>query len=106
MQANKFVEKFGWNDARVCILNCACPEDRWLMRHGEFISDDAFDDLKRLVESWELIESLGGLVKAKTNLSSVEFNLSKSVWFGEDKLEKQDFASKLRQAIADVESCQ
>ena len=92
MKANEFVKKFGWNDARVCILNCACPEDRWLMRHGNLLSDQDFDDLKRLVESHELIEQYNGLFEAK-ELIRVSPKMT----------------SELREvaaAIADVESCQ
>lgn len=96
MQANEFVKKFGWNDARVCILNCACPEDRWLMRHGEFISDDAFDDLKRLIESYELVEKVGGLSLSKDLYRDFE-----CVHIGLDLIE----CRKLGKAIADVESC-
>lgn len=91
MQAIEFIKKFGWNDARVCILNCACPEDRWLMRHGELISDDAFDDLKRLVESYELVERFGGLEKAMDFVINQEAN---GLNMG-----------SLAKAIADVESC-
>lgn len=65
MKAKEFIQKFGWNDARVCILNCACPEDRWFMRHGSLVSDQDFDDLKRLVESYELVEKQGGLERVK-----------------------------------------
>lgn len=88
MKANEFVKKFGINDAKCCILNCASPEDRWLMRRGDLISDDAFDDLKRLVESHELVESYGGLKNAKHELL------------------KRNSQTVLEQAIADVESCQ
>ena len=87
MKANEFVKKFGWNDARVCILNCACPEDRWFMRHGDLVSDQDFDDLKRLVESHELVENWGGLDDAKFALQLVRY------------------PERLKQAIADVESC-
>lgn len=105
MQANEFVKKFGW-DKVISELN-KTQDNVVVMWLGSQSNDYALvKDLKRLVKSWELIESLGGLVKAKTNLSSVDYNLSKSVWFGEDKLEKENFASRLRQAIADVEGCQ
>lgn len=100
MQANEFVKEHGWDKAKELLAKAnGCASIKSMGHH--FL----YSDLERLVESWELVESLGGLVKAKTNLSSVEYNLSKSVWFGEDKLEKENFASRLRQAIADVESC-
>lgn len=87
MNAKEFIQKFGWNDARVCILNCACPEDRWFMRRGDLVSDQDFDDLKRLVESYELVEKLGGLDEAKIYVP--------------DGYKSE----RLKQAIADVESC-
>lgn len=87
MKAKEFIQKFGWNDARVCILNCACPEDRWFMRRGDLVSDQDFDDLKRLVESYGLVEKLGGLDEAKIYVP--------------DGYKSE----RLKQAIADVESC-
>lgn len=87
MKANKFVEKFGWGEAKICLLNCASPEDKWLMRQGELICDQDFDDLKRLVESRELVEKLGGINKAK------------------DYVPDGYKSEQLKQAIADVESC-
>ncbi|WP_180173610.1 hypothetical protein [Acinetobacter sp. YH01024] len=91
MNAKEFIQKFGWNDARVCILNCACPEDRWFMRRGDLVSDQDFDDLKHLVESYELVEQFGGLEKAMDAVINQEAN-SRPM-------------SQLAQAIADVESC-
>lgn len=97
MNAKEFIQKFGWNDARVCILNCACPEDRWFMRRGDLVSDQDFDDLKRLVESYELVESYGGIKNTKNKLSTEQgepyYNYS------------QPLIDRLKQAIADVESC-
>lgn len=94
MKANEFVKKFGINDAKCCILNCASPEDRWLMRHGNLISDQDFDDLKRLVESHEIVEFHGGLDAAKKELQ----RQSILRWI-DPKTER------LRVAITDVESC-
>lgn len=104
MNAIAFVKKFGWNDARVCILNCANPQDRWLMRRGELIADQDFDDLKCIVESYVLIESYKGLSAAKEYRKrwfklSAAFNYSK-------ELNKYiiDQLDKLQKVIADVES--
>ena len=94
MNAKDFIQKFGWNDARVCILNCTCPEDRWFMRRGDLVSDQDFDDLKRLVESYELVEKLGGLESAKKELQ----RQSILRWINPE-------TERLRVAIADVESC-
>lgn len=92
MKANEFVRKFGINDAKCCILNCANPEDRWLMRRGDLISDDAFDDLKRLVESHELIEKDFESVEMAEYEYMVSDSYSDPYWV------------RVKQAIADVES--
>ena len=96
MKANEFVKKYGINDAKCCILNCASPEDRWLMRRGDLISDDAFDDLKRLVESHELVMQFGSLEEAKRNSENPN-------WLPDDNT---GLLLELDRAIADVESCQ
>lgn len=70
MNAVEFVKKYGWNDARVCILNCANPQDRWLMRHGDLISDNYFDDLKRLVESYEIVSKFESIDDAKEAINN------------------------------------
>ena len=57
------------------------------------VDSDFVKDLKRLVESWELVEKVGGLNKAKADLASTDYN------------SEQDFYENLKQAIADVESC-
>ena len=57
------------------------------------VDSDFVKDLKRLVESWELVEKVGGLNKAKADLASTDYN------------SEQDFYETLKQAIIDVESC-
>ena len=56
MRANEFVKKFGWGKTIELI--------EFYNRCGSFTCDCDFtyDDLKRLVESYELVEKLGGLV--------------------------------------------
>ena len=104
MTANEFVKKFGWNAARTCILNCACPDDRWLMRHGDLISDQDFDDLKRLVESYELVDEFGDDVSyLKSYLSECNEVVTH---FHLDNWNQTFTRDRLKQAIADVESCQ
>lgn len=96
MNAKEFIQKFGWSDARVCILNCACPGDRWFMWHGDLVSDQDFDDLKRLVESHELVE------KYKNRHGGIRFRIRWGMFRYGDT---QQFNDRLKQAIADVESC-
>ena len=107
MKANEFVKKFGWNDARVCILNCACPEDRWFMRHGDLVSDQDFDDLKRLVESHELVE-IHGFEKSKEIVANAPSDDHFYSWTLGDSGVRDKIVNigELRKAIANVESCQ
>ena len=106
MNAKEFIQKFGWNDARVCILNCACPEDRWFMRHGDLVSDQDFDDLKRLVESYELV-AIHGFEKSKEIVANAPSDDHFYSWTlgGSGVRDKTVNIGELRKAIADVESC-
>lgn len=90
MKASEFVKKFGWRDAISCIESCAKPEERWIMHWGSLVADSDFDELKRLVESHELVQCYGGLDLARkvAHKNCFEFN------------------APLLKAIADVESCQ
>lgn len=78
MKANEFVKKHGWVDAIKYVKNCH-REDK----------NSFYDDLKRLVESHELIEKLGGLKFAKDFI----------------KFTGSTMNNTLENAIADVESC-
>lgn len=87
MKAFEFVKKYGWVEA------------------GKFIKFDSdveivytssfFDDLKKLVESWELVESYGGLKEA--------IRFSKQPY---RQVSTPETHKKLCQAIADMECCQ
>lgn len=91
MKANEFVKRFGVHIANHCLNDCASPDDRWFIHHGALIDGEDFDDLKRLVESHELVKSFGGLEKAMDAVINQEAN-------GRPM-------NQLAQAIADVESC-
>ena len=93
MRANEFVKKFGLKLAQRDIAAL----DSGFIKHDDFLEHygfDILDDLKRLVESHELVEKVGGLALAKIELKSVDYNSEK------------DFYENLKQAILDVESCQ
>ena len=70
--------------------------------HGFFFKEDfykhygfdIYDDLKRLVESHELVEKHGGLIGAKEYLKGNFIQYHMSAY------------ARLKQAILDVESCQ
>lgn len=84
MQANEFIKKWGIERARREII--------LLGTEAVITSDQAWvDELKRLVESHDLVESFGCVEMAKRYL--------------DENLECED-SKTLRQAIADVESCQ
>lgn len=87
MKANEFVKKFGWDRAKreVALIGTIA------MMCGD---NDFNNDLKRLVESLELVEKLGGLETAKKELQ----RQSILRWINPE-------TERLRVAIADVESC-
>ena len=88
MKANEFVKKFGWDAAKH-----KADELKIIESMGDKLSFED-ENLKRLVESHELVESYGSLSNAKTELKK----LSILRWI-DPKTER------LREAIADVESC-
>ena len=91
MKANEFVKKFGWDEV-TSQLN-KTQDNVVVMWLGSQSNDYALvKDLKRLVESHELVESYGGLEDATKVCIQLYCK-------GED-------ISRLKQAIADVESCQ
>ena len=75
MKANEYFKKHGYRKCKA-----ACAQNAWL-NTGFWIQ------LKRLVESHELVEKLGGINEAKNYVPDSY---------------KSD---RLKQAIADVESC-
>lgn len=123
MKANEFVKMYGWdvvkdmlqkypksthvtNDAGVFINSSEYK------KHAPWFADDvdkmvSFDDLERLVESYELVERMGGdIEEIKAHANHVERNLNEGVYF---KCVEEKTAKKLqawKQAINDVESCQ
>lgn len=100
MRANEFVKKFGLVKSRDVVKNAPKDDCSYSIEIGIYLDRYAFskyevyiDDLKRLVESHELVEACGGIDVVKRHLK--EGNVFR---FEEKPL--------MRQAIADVESCQ
>ena len=79
MKANEFVKKFGW----FITTRLVSKVDTTNNPHFPIL----LEDLKRLVESHELVERLGGFEEAKEYVP--------------DNYKSE----QLKQAIADVESC-
>lgn len=92
MKANEFVKKFGWYEAKR-IINP--PFKGYLPQVDVDNVDFSFEDLKRLTESHELINIYDGLDVAKDCLTVENF-----------KRKNLKHWNRLKQAIADVESCQ
>ena len=98
MKAIEFVKKFGWEEAKIIcngvFTGVVCY--KWVELN--------IDDLKRLVESHELVASRGGLCAAKHDLITLQKHLNNT--FGWAKITTSEKIDRLKQAIADVESCQ
>lgn len=95
MKANEFIKKFGLDLAKrdIAALDSGFIKRKDFLEHYGF---DILDDLKRIIESHELVESKGGLTKAKEILAD------NPVWcFGSKR-----YSSPIERAILDVESCQ
>ena len=84
MKANEFVKKFGIEHAKIHIENMEAVQIG--NNHQDYI-----DDLNRLVESHELVKEHGSIVRAKM--------------YAESTYTAPEVVDRLKQAIADVESC-
>ena len=97
MKANEFVKKFGWNEAKEALKRVIWCETAYcsMLGHGCFKSNSDccvdINDLKRLIESHELVKEHGSLGGAKEYADSV--------------YTAPEVAERLHAAIADVESC-
>ena len=100
MRANEFVKKYGWDEAIKQIKN---PTGT----HGASFDYSFMGDLKRLVESNELVERFGGLKKAKNRLQKARLDFCLLVSFKNENNEiLAVYDHVLEKAISDVESCQ
>ena len=104
MKADEFVKKFGWEAAnsfvnwyggKTSFKFLRVKEQTISVHSGDQPYDFHIDALKRLVESHELVESKGGI-----ELSKKEVRQRSIVRWVDPEVER------LREAIADVESCQ
>ena len=104
MNAIEFVKEYGIEEAKKAIKNVAWCETAYCMRlkHGCFKtnSDCCIDinDLKQIVDAFELVDSYGGLKGAKNWIKNVVSNESMSNIMA--------INSDLSKAINLVEQCQ
>lgn len=90
MKANEFIKKFGLKLAQrdIAALDSGFIKREDFLEHYGF---DILDDLKRLVESHELVKDYYGLTRAKEH--------------AESNYTAPELKAALKQAILDVESC-
>ncbi len=112
MKANDFVKKFGLDLAK---LDVRAFESGFIKREDivEHYGFDILDDLKRLVESHELVneffnlEALGfdkAIELSKKQIEELEDNETVEFWHRWDD-DLSCTVARMKQAIADVESC-
>ena len=89
MKANEFVKKFGWEESKKHLLEVREAVNQIPYKHS---AEDFSNDLKRLVESHDLVGRNDGIESAKMMIERTKFPLS-------------DRIIRLKKAIADVESC-
>ncbi|AOA58198.1 hypothetical protein [Acinetobacter larvae] len=93
MKANEFVKKFGWDAVRQIVGDCELLGDKYFIHDN---SEICVYDLKRLVESHELVDECGGLEKAKNRVELEERLPNPNVFY----------VLVVSSAISDVEACQ
>lgn len=91
MNAVEFVKKYGWDTAKDLANRDKTSVGYLSVEHHDICQDD----LKRLVEYYELVEQFGGIEECKKIIASMR----PAVY----ELTKGD---ELKQAIVDVEKCQ
>lgn len=107
MKANEFFKKHGLAEVKILLTSPS---------HGFFFKEDfykhygfdIYDDLKRLVESHELVESLGGINTMRIMQKQMVLNSLKggmNISFDGEFVGTFSY-DQLKQAITDVESCQ
>ena len=102
MKANEFVKKFGWVHSKYIAEKWYNPHKSFDTKtyHTTYYLDNSGEtslvELKRLVESYELVERVGGLSIAKDFCRDFE-----CIHIGLDLIE----CRRLIKAIADVEAC-
>lgn len=94
MKANEFVKAMGLDAVKGFIKN------------GNIRTPETELELKRLVESHELVEKHQGLNGARNVLKLLEESLDIGLYHGIDGVDATTEVPKIKQAIADVESCE
>lgn len=116
MKANEFVKKFGWEEAKEIVgglpekfkfkpLGSVCWDNNTYKYSDRFKPRSSLvnmADLKRLVESWELVNEFDDIEQARSWIPDMDEEMPYQVRGSN----KRFFKGQLIEAIADVESCQ
>ena len=118
MKANEFIKEYGLERAKEVISNSPFIGLSWTYFYAttsQYLCDDFFSSedpwfslhsLQKIILSHELVEKMGGLEKAKHMIESAR-DVPKGKFIGfVDKGQDDIQGYILKQAIADVESCQ
>lgn len=92
MKANEFVKAMGINAVRQFLEN------------DNIRTKEIHDDLKRLVESHDLVTSYNGLHGAKNTLKLLISSIEIGLYHGIDGVNAEVEIPRLKQAIADYEA--
>lgn len=112
MNAVEFVKKFGIDLVK---RDVAAWQGGFIKREDflEHYGFDILDDLKQIVEAWELVEKAGGVDGSKVILASIKpwhtgYNIVSKTYFGGDVFspEQEFYISDLLKSINLVEKCQ
>lgn len=96
MRANEYIKQYGLDKARELYNS-----DDW-----STVSEYFLISLKRLIESHELVETYNGINGAKNTLNLFVASIEIGLYHGVDGVNSELEIPRIKQAIADVESCQ
>ena len=93
MKANEYIKLVGWEYAKLNVSSCS--RQYYFLHNG--YAEVCVSELRLLVESYDLVQEYGVVLKAKDFISV----------YGIDQLSKKIYSPmfRLKQAISDVESC-
>ena len=101
MKANEFIKMQGLVEARRVLHDARGCVGVKLWGRYEFSTED----LKRLVESHELVEKHGGLISAIKYIKFLQSSVDIGLYHSLDDIDYKTEIPLIEQAIADVESC-
>ena len=102
MEAVQFVKKVGIHVATNLFKESeGCVGIRYAI--GGYVKRE---DLKQIVEAWELVDNRGGLIGSKKYLKFLQVSVDVGLYHGLDNVNYETEIPLIRDAIACVEQCQ